>query len=302
MRNHKCQWNSFLRFCISNRLQVFPPVIDNIVRFYTKLVESLKSYSSLQNYQSSIALLYKVYGYQVDTSSILIKLLNMSAKKSLNTAPATKRPLDTDQLIAMIQAVDPGDPFQVTFIAAVTVGFFGLLRRSNICPPSPQQYDPSKHLRRQDLLLTSDGLVINLRWSKTNQDSSKVFQIPVAWSGHQVLDPPRIFRDFDAQFKVLPDDPCFSFYWCNKLYILTHKDLSSMLSSFMSKLGFETDGVTTHSIRKGGATLLHRAGIMIPDLKQHGTWRSDSYKHYIDYNIKDRLQVTKSVYKFLKLF
>ena len=280
---------------------MFPPVIQNIVRFYTKLIQTLKSYSSLQNYESSISLFYKVYGYFIDTSSIMVKLLNMSAKKSLNTSPATKRPLEVSQLLAMIQHVNSQDPFQVIFITAVTVGFFGLLRRSKICPPSPQQYDSSKHLRRQDLQVTDQGLIINLRWSKTNQDGSKVFQIPVARSGHSVLDPPRMFQQFDSMFQVLPDDPCFSFYWCNKHYVLTHKDLATMLASSMQRLGFHTDGVTTHSIRKGGATLLHRAGIMIPDLKEHGTWKSDSYKHYIDYNITQKLKVTQDVYKFLNI-
>ena len=82
---------------------------------------------------------------------------------------------------------------------------------------------------------------------------------------------------------------------------MTHSDLASLLTHFLGRAGVSTEGITTHSIRKGGASVLHRAGTSIPALKQHGTWLSDSYKNYVHFNTKDKLAVTKNLYKFLNL-
>ena len=300
VRNMKSQWSNYLRFCISNKLQIFPPVIDNVVRFYTHLTQKLSAYSSLQNYQSAITMFYRVYGYDFDTSSVLLKFLNMSAKKSLTTAPATKKPLEIDHLINMLKIANLQNPFHLCFMSAVTLGFFGLLRRSNICPPSPGLFDPTKHLRRQDVSLDQNGVVLKLQWSKTNQHKQSVFEIPIAYSGSKEMDPPSLFGMFSERCPVLPGDPCFSFYHSGTHYILTHKDLSNMLSDFLQAIGVNSEGITTHSIRKGGTCLLHRAG-MIPALKEHGTWTSEAYKSYLQYNMSDKLIMTQSVYRFLKL-
>ena len=244
---------------------------------------------------------YKVYGFHADMSSILYKLLNMAAKKSLNTAPATKTPLDIKHLMTMVQFADMSNPFHMCFVTAVSVGFFALLRRSNICPPSPTEFEPTKHLRRKDIQVTQEGIVVSLNWSKTNQHQQKVFTIPIAFFGNQQLDPPSLFMDFNGRCPVRPEDPCFSFYVQDHHYVMTHRDLSNMLQEFLKAVGVDRNGITTHSIRKGGCSLFYRAGIMIPALKEHGTWSSDSYKTYVHYNMQDKLKVTQSVYKFLKL-
>ena len=301
VKNHKCQWNRYLNFCIQNRLQVFPPSSQNIIRFYTYLTDKLSAFSSLQNYQSSINIFYRVYGFHVDTESILFKFLNMSAKKCLSTMPVTKRPLDPEHLLAIINHTDQQNPFQVCFMNALTIGFFALLRRSNICPPSPKEFDCEKHLTRGDVRIQDDGVIVQLKWSKTNQHNSKVFEIPIANSGHQVLDPPRMFRDFNSKFPVHDHDPCFSFYYCGHLYILTQRDLASMVTTSLENVGVASQGITTHSIRKGGATLLTRSGVKVPALKEHGTWLSDAYLGYVHFNLADKFKVTQQAYKFLNL-
>ena len=225
----------------------------------------------------------------------------MAAKKHLNTAPATKVPLEIHHIQRFLQVCDYDCPFQVTFLAALQIGFMALLRRSNICPPSIAAFDQTKHLLRSDVVIEGHGVTVNLRWTKTNQTADTVYHIPIASSGNQAFDPPTFFKYFNAKYPVHAQDPCFSFYYRGKHFVLIHKDLSTMLSQFMHKSGFDSDGMTTHSIRQGGATLLMRSGADIPSLKQHGTWTSDCYKRYLVYNKSDKLKVTKNVYKFLKL-
>ena len=187
------------------------------------MVTNLKAYSSLLNFESSINLFYRIYGFDMDNSSILTKLLNLGAKKELATVPATKLPLEVDHVKQFINICDPGNPFEVTFCAAIQVGFMALLRRSNICPPSVSAFDPAKHLLRKDIELNGDGVTVNLRWSKTNQSADQTFSIPIAHSGNGAFDPPQFYKDFASNFPVLPQDPCFSFYGWQTLCTVTER-------------------------------------------------------------------------------
>ena len=75
-----------------------------------------------------------------------------------------------------------------------------------------------------------------------------------------------------------------------------------MLTLALQKVGVATDGITSHSIRKGGATLLTKSGVKVPALKEHGTWASDAYLGYIQFNMEDKFKVTQQAYKYLTLW
>ena len=299
--NFKSQWRCFIRFCVKYRLQIFPPDQLTLVKFYTTLVESLSAYSSLQNYESAINLFFKLYGYHMDNSSILTKVLNLAARKSMTTVPAAKVPLEISHVVRFAQVCDMSNPFEITWLAALQVSYMALLRKSNICPPTVPSFDPSKHLVRSDITLEESGISVNLRWSKTNQTLDKVLSIPVAHSHNAQFDPPAFYKKFISWFPVMPGDPCFSFYCHGKHFVLTQRDLSAMLQVFLSRIGVSSHGITSHSIRKGAANVLHRAGVDIPALQHHGTWASDAYKQYLCFNKVDKLKVTKKVYSYLNL-
>ena len=140
VRNFKTCWTAYLRFAITHRLQLFPPCVDTLVRFYTSLTDSLRAFRSLQNYQSAIVLFYKLYGMEVDMSLVQYKLLNMAARKSLSTVPATKTPLEPEHIIRFIELADPNNPFEFCFVTSVTVGFFCITPSLKYLPTFPQEF------------------------------------------------------------------------------------------------------------------------------------------------------------------
>ena len=298
-KNLRSHWRLFLAFCIDNQLLIFPPQYMNISRFYMYLLSRLTAYSSLANYQSSIATFYKAYGYVLDTTDIVFKLFNMAAKKSLNTVASPKLPLQYHHLLLFLQVADLANPFHLTFVTAAVTGFFALLRRSNICPPSVSQFDHAKHLTRGDVECTPSSVVINLRWTKTNQHGDRVFKIPIAAFPGSPLDPPSLFAKFNDTLRVFPQDPCFSFYLHGKHYVLTHQDLATMLKSFLRAIGVHAADYNTHSLRRGGATLFHMAGVPSHDIQAHGTWQSEAFKRYIDVPLRDRFRPTRRVFSYL---
>ena len=125
-KNLRSHWRLYLAFCINNQLVIFPPQYMNISRFYMFLLSRLSAYASLANYQSSLVTFYKAYGFHLDSSNIVFKLFNMSAKKSLTTVPCPKLPLQYHHLLRFIQLADMTNPFHLTFITATVTGFFHL--------------------------------------------------------------------------------------------------------------------------------------------------------------------------------
>ena len=300
IKNIRSNMRMFVSFMIRNNFQLFPPVVNYIAEFYSFIITKVKAMGTLQNHQSSVNTFYKLYGFTVDTSAIIFKLLNMAAKKRLTTVPAEKPPLEIGHILAMGDIIDYSDPSQFAFFTAVSIGFMATLRRSNICPPSAAEYDPAKHLNRQDVVCNSDGVIVVLRWSKTNQAGQQLFKIPIAFSQDSRFDPPSLFRQFDTACPVAPSDPCFSFYQHGTLFVMTHQDLSRMLSQFLTAIGVHAAAYSSHSIRKGGAAIIHRSGIRTELLKQHGTWRSDAYQAYLHHSYRDKLSVSQSVYQHIR--
>ena len=68
---------------------------------------------------------------------------------------------------------------------ALTFGFFGMLRQSNLAPPTAVLFDRSRHTCRVDIIQAPPGLLIVIRWSKSHQTvaSSPVLPFP-AVLGH----------------------------------------------------------------------------------------------------------------------
>ena len=111
--------------------------------------------------------------------------------------------------------------------------------------------------------------------------------------------PPSLFAIFNRTSRVFPQDPCFSFYLNGKHYVLTQQDLAAMLKSILHAAGENEAEFSTHSIRRGGATLFHMAGIDSQDIQAHGTWQSDAFRRYIDVPLKDRFRPTRRVFAYL---
>ena len=69
---------------------------------------------------------------------------------------------------------------QLACWCAMLLAFFGCFRLSNLVPPSKANFDPLKHFKRNDVRFEGDLVLVYFKWSKTNQNSSKVTWVPMA--------------------------------------------------------------------------------------------------------------------------
>ena len=75
------------------------------------------------------------------------------------------------------------------------IGFFTMLRKSNLVVPSKRLFDNFKHLTRDKIHVVDDGLLIDVTWSKVLNFRNKLVQAPISnlpgsplsapfWYGH----------------------------------------------------------------------------------------------------------------------
>ena len=106
--------------------------------------------------------------------------------------------------------------------AAILIGFYTFLRKSNLVPKSARGYNSSKQLSRSDFFVRPWGLVICVCWSKTIQFKQRRLLIPVvrlppgnplcpaqAYEHHMRCHPapsssPAFFESSDGDIKPLP--------------------------------------------------------------------------------------------------
>ena len=294
-KNFYTSWTLYIQFTIDYGLQLFPPSYDTLSRYLTHvLTQKTYVHSSYLNLKSSLRTFYSCYGYDVDMNDIRIKLLSMASRRTGSHNLSQKSPITPQHLLAMKSGTDANDPVQLTIYVATLIGFFAALRKSNIAPPTPHQYDPSKHLSRQDILVTQDGLIVKLSWTKTLQDNSSVFDVPIAYPPQgSPLDPVSTFIAYNERYPVKPSDPAFSFYVGHKLYVLSQSFLNKCIKDLVQQCGEDPKNFSCHSLRRGSASLMSHSGVETDLIKSHGTWRSAAYQRYIDFSLPQKFSVTK---------
>ena len=87
---------------------------------------------------------------------------------------------------------------------------FSFLHKSNLTAPSAQAFDPGRHLTREDIKFTSQGAVLRIRWSKTQQHRKGILLVPLPLIPGSELCPVTAVRHY---FGLVPS-PTLSRSWC----------------------------------------------------------------------------------------
>jgi integrase len=177
-------------------------------------------------------------------------------------------------------------PLHIFYTTAFIFAYMGLLRISNVAPPSFATFDPLRHLRRGDITLHPNFLSIHLRWTKTLQryrQSARVKLYPIP---NSPLCPIQAFRALQRSYPVRPTDPFLSYRSSGQLYIISQSDLRRVLKRLVLALNFNSH-LTFHSFRRSGASLAYASGVSFEHIQAHGTWASDALWSYIDADARE---------------
>ena len=192
-------------------------------------------------------------------------------RKSLNNifgqvdvrAPAV--PLTEAHLRRIYNALDKTSVVHMEFWVGCLLGFQALLRANEFC---------AGRLRLEHLRVTPTGIHVSVPFSKRDLTPTALVLV----------------RRRDALCPVAAIVGLLSLRGpvtaSTALLNQTYNSFNSMLQRFCSQTGFTTPGVSSHSLRRGGATALFHAGVPPPLIMAHGRWKSMTWLDYMEFDFE----------------
>ena len=161
--------------------------------------------------------------------------------------------------------------------------FFGLLRRSNALKPAGVAFDSMRHLARRDVIFSQQGALVTIKWSKTDQFSSRPRVLPFPRiKGHPLCPTQALFNFISRSQGAPPDGPLFVTGRGGQAAPLSPTAFSSTFVKALSRAGMSTVGISSHSCRRGGAVFLwNSAGMDEGRIRALGDWASSAYTAYV---------------------
>ena len=171
--------------------------------------------------------------------------------------------------------------------AAIILGFFGLLRKSELLA-----------IRWQDVVQVPGGIKIWIPLSKTDpygkgmwvhvSSRTDAFCPRVALLELGMLSPAHL---------TAAERPIFvsSVAVAGTQAPLSGSAFVKRLKRCIEAIGLDPKLYSGHSLRRGGATALLRAGVAPEFIQLQGRWRSDAYKLYLEWSSDRLLAITRAI-------
>lgn len=166
-------------------------------------------------------------------------------------------------LLVLRECLDFSDLQEVRFWCQVLLGFQGLLRA-----------DEFLRLRAGDLRFMPWGIQVVIPFSKTNLTPTPVGLV----TRGDLLCPVAAFATlFELMKGTEASTPLFPH---------SYSKFNSELQRRCKQAGLPAEGISTHSLRRGGCTALFYAGVPAEAIMAHGRWSSAAWRKYIDFDVR----------------
>ena len=254
------------------------------------------------NMAASIKTFYTLSGYDINLHHPVLDLYLKACKKTMSNQSHPKSPILPAHLV-LIPTVLTKSPIHRAFHAALLVQFFSCIRKSNLLPASSSALKSHMHLKRADIVSTSDSIILVLPWTKTLQSKDNIHTIPIAKMDGAAINPVQVYQDFVADNPVPMNFPAFAYRQAGEVRILTQYQYIDILKKSLESLGIPSANFSSHSVRRGGTSLLFESGLSTQLIQHHGTWKSNCYTRYITLNHTQKLKPSQAMLNhFIKNF
>lgn len=297
LKTRNSQWNRFIDFCRSNQLTPLPADQTTVARFLVNLAKDCV-YSTCNNYLSAIIALHKFYGYDASfRECFMIKMVMQGLGKYLGKAVVQKRGLTPENLMSIYARLDLSDINNITMWAAIILSFRTLLRKSNIVQDNLEVL--GMVVTRADIEYTSQGLILNVRKTKTVQRREYVLRIPINFLHNKTLCAASMLVTHLSRTGFTQEGPLFLLYKKEKWRPLLYSELLTFIKGCVKLIGISPDEVGMHSLRRSGAAYLHSLGFSLVDIMCAGDWRSLAALSYLISPLERKCQVETGVSRAL---
>jgi hypothetical protein len=204
------------------------------------------------------------------------QLVKRAAKKKANQAPTKRsRELSLEDLATIKSRMDMRDYGDLMFYCMTLCGVTGLHRLGELVEPDEERLKaPRKMVKRESVTMDDRTLRYHLPYSKADNMYNGA-AVEIEWSA---LPTKLEFRRLMLRYLLWRD----AIVGNGGTLWITQGSITPSRRWFVERikgiLGAEFAG---HSMRSGGATILHQQGATAATIKNKGRWSSDAYQSYV---------------------
>ena len=298
--NLKVQWKAYLLFCAFYTFHPFDALAPNLCYFAQFLSRTFKSVNSIKNYLNGVRILFLLQGINTDIfSSFELKLTLRGLKRKLQHLPKQALPITLDILSKFHKFLDLNSKNDSTFWCICLFAFFLLARKSNLVPVSSKVFSKDKQLCRSDIEVHKSYLLVRFKWSKTIQYGDRQLFLPLIGINSSIFCPVTAYKQMCILTPASGDSPAFLFRSKKNLVAFSYYQFEKKLKDMIRIIGLDPSLYSSHSFRRGGASLAAQAGISSEFIQIMGDWKSDAYKQYIVCSLSDRFKFAHMFKKFI---
>ena len=241
----------------------------------------------VRNYLSGVKYLHISMGFDFPFyEAPELKLTLCGLEHLVKHAPSRAPPVTRSLLWALVQCSSSALAEESVFWCAFLFAFYLFARISNLVPTLAKSFDPTKHLCRGDIVVTSFGLRVTFKWCKTNQSSAKPLTLPLHSVSDPLLCPVRAYLHMCWCLPAPAAAPSFFTTRRSGSYtVVTKAQFVAVFRDRLARIGVPNPArFRGHSFRRGGATWACRYGIPDELIQIYGDWASDAYKSYLEFS------------------
>lgn len=255
VKAYRSDWKHFTTWCAEQGLESLPATPQTVALYLTALAEAGRKASTLQRRLSSISQAHQAAGYESPTHDMQVRTVWAGIRRTKGTAQTRKAPIVIEELRAMVEAL-PDGLGGLRDRALLLVGFIGAFRRSELVGLDVEDFRP-----------TSEGLVVTLRHSKTDQEGAGE-EKALPYGTNPATCPVRSLQEW-LEAVGITEGPVFrpvNRHGQVGSTRLSDRSVANIVKRSAERVGLDPSLYGGHSLRAGFATSAARAGIEERDI------------------------------------
>ena len=278
-RNKSTQVAAFLDFCTQRQLQPLSLQVYDILSYLLVLGKTGKTPGTIMNYLSGAKTWVKAsLGAVSAFDSYPVSIMKRGIYNNSVHVPKKAHPITPSALKGIVRYLLSAGASTKVFVAALLIGYFTLLRQSNLVPLSAE-VESAHSLSFGDVVALPGTLLIRVLSTKTRSrgKAPAVFSLPMI-PGSEFC-PLNAWQKYAASVSLLPSSPAFVL---PSGVPLTSPVLTAMLrlasTGLRSELRHE---FSLHGLRRGAAQACESLGVPVEEIMEAGTWQSSCVYAYL---------------------
>jgi site-specific recombinase XerD len=158
IRSYTGDWRHFTAWCDDHGLASLPAAPPTVAAYVTDRA-GVDAVATIQGRITSISVAHKAAGFESPTATSLVRETMKGIRRTFGVATAKKAPLRAADIRSLVATLDLDSLIGQRDRAMLVVGFAGAFRRSELVA-----------LDVGDVAESSDGLLVTIRRSKTDQE------------------------------------------------------------------------------------------------------------------------------------